>query len=128
MVELIHDHDVPFLGVECVNRAREGLDRREDVLPMDRPLRPDMALAEGRILEDDAEYGLTLPQNLVSMCDEQQAIEALLAEPSVVESGDPRLACASGRNHEIAEVTALAFRGQGLEHFRLEWLGMDINV
>ena len=77
VVELVNDHDVPSLGVDCVDRPAKGLDRGEHVLAVDRSLCPDMALAKVRVLQNDAEYLLALTQDFITMGNEEQPFEAL---------------------------------------------------
>src|SRR5580765_3666845 len=70
MVELVNDHDVELRRVELVDRAAQRLDRREHVIPMDRPLSRDETLAERLIVQDEPEHLLALLEDFVAMRDE----------------------------------------------------------
>ena len=87
-----------------------GLDRCEDVTPIDRALPRNKSFAKLWIVKDSAIDFLALLQDLVPMSDEQQALESGLAQSLVVECRHPRLACAGRGNHKVAVVATTSFR------------------
>ena len=93
-----------------------------------RPLRSNVSLAKDRVFENDTKDVLALAKNFVAMRDEEETIQALLAEALVVESGHPGLTCPGRRYHEIAKVPALSLSAKGFEHFELEGLRLDVDV
>ena len=95
--------------------------------PLHRPIAGYKTLAETRIAENEPEDLLTLLEDFISMSDEQQSLESCRAEPLVIESRNPSLSSARRGNHEIAEVSPLAFGGNCFKHFKLKRLGRYVN-
>ena len=108
VVELVHDDDIETRQILVAHGVpRERLDRGEHMPPLRRLLAIDEQLAERCVVEHRTKRRHALPQDLLTVCDEQQCrrpIEALVkvVESAVVERCDDGLARAGWRDNEVA--------------------------